>query len=199
MKALSVAVCCWATASSFPLSSLTPTKPNNHRGHAITPSSLKLSLPEIDSNIDYDHQHHRPRRQVLQTLSSLLIAPILPANAVQDIPTNQAATSAGRRGCQTDTNPTRTIVECKGELRQYNTDGRLSTVSATANGISTSAVRNPSRFSPPWTYLTETSDPKVAWRSLVDAVRKVDSRIEIVELTDDCKYHVYYVQTERIL
>jgi hypothetical protein len=122
-----------------------------------------------------------------------LIYSIIPPAAATTIevfketPTNQAATSAGRRGCTTDSNPTRTIVECIEETRQYNPDGRLSGVSATANGVSTSAVRNPSRFSPPWTYLTETNDAKVAWKSLINAVRNVNDKIEIVELTDECE------------
>jgi len=150
-------------------------------------ASHHLSNQENDNT---DNQHHGCRRQLLQTVATLLLTPILPAtaNALQDnkeVPTNQAATSAGRKGCRTDTNPSRTLVECRGELRQFNKDERLSGVSATANGVSTSAVRNPSRFSPPWTYFTETSDSKVAWRSLVDAVRRVDANIEIVELTDD--------------
>ncbi|KAL7469074.1 hypothetical protein ACHAXS_009330 [Conticribra weissflogii] len=134
------------------------------------------------------HTANQNRRHVIASIAASLTTPILPlslANAVQDIPTNQAATSAGRRQCHTDTNPTRTIVECTGELRKYNADGRLSSVSATENGVSTSAVKNPSRFSPPWTYLTETSDAKVAWKSLVNAVRSVDDRVDIVELTDD--------------
>lgn len=112
-----------------------------------------------------------------------------PAHAAQasfqETPTDNAATSAGRRGCRTNTNPSRTLVECAGELRRFNADGRLSGVSATANGVSTSAVKNPSRFSPPWTYLTETGDAKVAWRSLVAAVTGVGGGVEIVELTDE--------------
>lgn len=191
MKAiiLLVAIGYWATASSFQLCTpFASIRPNHHRvqsGRRI-PTSTHLSCGENDKTDDQRqrHRHHR-RRQVLQTLSTLLIGPIIPANAVQDTPTNQAATSAGRRGCRTDSNPTRTMVECNGEVRQFNSDGRLSGVSATANGVSTSAVRNPSRFSPPWTYLTETSDSKVAWRSLVGAVKGLDDKIEIVELTDD--------------
>lgn len=135
------------------------------------------------------------RREMVQKIVASTASIFLPTTAAfadpsaqaQNIPTNKAPTSAGRRGCKTDTNPSRTVVTCTEETRKYNADGRLSSVSATANGVSTSAVRNPSRFSPPWSYLTETSDSKVAWNSLVKAVSAVDGGVEIVELTDECE------------
>eukprot|EP00580_Thalassiosira_gravida_P002758 CAMPEP_0201599364 /NCGR_PEP_ID=MMETSP0492-20130828/846_1 /ASSEMBLY_ACC=CAM_ASM_000837 /TAXON_ID=420259 /ORGANISM="Thalassiosira gravida, Strain GMp14c1" /LENGTH=266 /DNA_ID=CAMNT_0048061925 /DNA_START=26 /DNA_END=826 /DNA_ORIENTATION=- len=185
MMGLLLPICCWAIAcSSFRLSApLAAFRSTNN--FAQSNRCISLSCQENGSIEDRQQRQHHRRRQVLQTLSTLLITPLLPANAVQEVPTSQAATSAGRRGCHTDTNPSRTVVECRGEIRQFSPDGRLSGVSATANGVSTSAVRNPSRFSPPWTYLTETSDSKVAWKSLVEAVSGVDGKLEIVELTDE--------------
>lgn len=113
------------------------------------------------------------------------------AEYAQNTPTEQAATSAGRKGCTTTTTPSATVVTCTGDLLSINEEDhpttttlRLSRISATENGVSTSSVRNPSRYSPPWTYLPETSDAKQAWKSLIQAVNSEVPGVQIVKLTD---------------
>ena len=145
-----------------------------------------LLLASRTELVDAWNQRNQPRstpsnqrRQVLSLLPALFVPTT--AHAADS---TQFATSAGRRGCQTTTDPSKTIVTCTGDLRQYNADGRLSGIAATANGVSTSAIKNPSRYAPPWSFLPETSDPKKAWQSLIAAVQQIDDQLQIVELTD---------------
>ena len=71
----------------------------------------------------------------------------------------------------------------------------MSSIAATENGVSTSAVRNPAAYMSPWSYLPETSDASKAWKSLVEAVQQVDDRIVLEKVID--RYLHATVPTER--
>lgn len=68
-----------------------------------------------------------------------------------------------------------TATERRGEGQQ-----RLAQCRADQNCVSSTSVRNPSKFTPPWSFAPETDDPSSAWRSLQQAVAS-ESGARIVE------------------
>ncbi|GAX15992.1 hypothetical protein FisN_22Hu151 [Fistulifera solaris] len=102
-------------------------------------------------------------------------------------------TSAGRKGCKTVSDPSRTAVTCTGDvLLAIPNNTRLSGISATENGVSTSAVKNPSRFAAPWNYSTETDQASKAFSSLQAALLKVEPTVEIDTVDTNFRSSGYY-------
>jgi uncharacterized protein (DUF1499 family) len=92
------------------------------------------------------------------------------------------ATSAGRHNCTTLLDPSKTTVTCYGDISMDQI--HLSSISSTENGISTSAIRNPIRYSPPWSYSTKTSNATKAWNSLYNTVLQIDPNVQVIQYTD---------------
>ena len=109
----------------------------------------------------------------------------LPSSALAASITGQTDAS---RLCKTASTPAATVVTCLGYGIQK--DGRLAGCSADEACIATSAVRNPSKFAPPWApnkLSPEASDVKRAWRSLVAAVEEQEG-LTMVDRVDDDYY-----------
>lgn len=133
------------------------------------------SILALQQPLKPPNSSNHARRTFLQSAGASVLALATPAPAApapaSAVESQAFATSAGRKACRTVSDPGKTVVTCSGDLLQP--DGRLRGIAATENGVSTSAVKNPSRFSPPWTYLTQTSDATKAWQSLIAAVEQV--------------------------
>ena len=92
------------------------------------------------------------------------------------------------RRCKTDSNPSSTVVTCFDF--GLTKEGRLNGCAADAQCISSSAVQNPSKFSPPWSpsdVSPEAKDIPRAWRALVSAIEDQEG-LQIVERRDEDKY-----------
>ena len=177
--ALSVPFKSMSTAATTPSGS--PNTPSYI--HTSRKDALQLILHSITISVSILGLA-QPKPCLASMTASPTTSPTTTKEYAQNIPTEKAATSTGRRGCNTTTNPTVTIVTCTDDIRQFNKDGSLSKISFNENGVSTSSVKNPSKFSAPWTYLTETSDPIQAWKSLLQVIQTIDPKVEIVEFTD---------------
>lgn len=134
-----------------------------------------------------------------QCLTSLVALPFIVAASAVALPcrAEEFATSAGRKGCTTTSDPSKTTVTCFGELANVTaattttSEVRLNGIASTENGVSTSAVKNPARYTPPWSYLTETSDPLKAWTSLKEVVQEYATIVD--EVKNEKSYYLHAV------
>ena len=117
------------------------------------------------------------RRMVAKVISTMLISTAGATVSLADPnpSPNQDPTTVGRKLCTTDVSPSTTIVTCQGGVSSPPHTSLLP-ISANANGVSTSSVKNPMRFSPPWSYSTATNNADVAWKSLLSGLREAGGK-----------------------
>jgi len=64
-------------------------------------------------------------------------------------------------------------------------NGKLPECQADHNCVSSTSIRNPSKFSPPWTYLSQTSNPSSAWKTLL---AELETRSDATIVTANDRY-----------
>ena len=129
--------------------------------------SAALTPPSFTRHDSIEPNRLEPRRGRRELCAAALLA--WPASAAR------AATVTGdtSRRCQTVSNPSSTVVTCLGF--GLDKEARLRGCAADESCISSSAVKNPSKFAPPWQppkVTPEAKDAERAWRALVAAVEE---------------------------
>ncbi|GMI18310.1 hypothetical protein TrLO_g8653 [Triparma laevis f. longispina] len=136
--------------------------------------SLPLRFPALPKHVP----------STLFLSSFLLITP--PAHALD-------ATMIGRTLCTQTSTPSKVTVSCLGGPLTSLDNLSLHPVSANENGISTSSIRNPSKFSPPWSYSSATSNPDIAWLSLITEINSLSDSQILVNTKTNPEATYYYL------
>lgn len=111
--------------------------------------------------------------------------------------TDKGPVLAGR--CRQETNGASgvTTISC----RRYGTDrdGRLLGCLPNENCLSTSAVKNPSKYAAPWTYYTQTASGDSAWKALVELAEtdSLNLGLKVVE-KDPSRYYLHLTAPAKV-
>ena len=133
------------------------------------------------------------RRAVLQLLAGGLSLGALPGEPASAASVTGVGGEARR--CVTVSDPSKTIVTCRGfglsrdTLKSGAIESRVGGCAADEACVATSAVRNPTKYGPPWRPVSklEESDQARAWRAVVAAVTD-EPGLTIVEQDDSVPY-----------
>lgn len=123
------------------------------------------------------------RRAVLHLIAGGLSLAALPGGPASA----ESVTGDSARRCVTVSDPSKTIVTCRGF--GLSSDRRVAGCAADEACVATSAVRNPTKYGPPWRPVSklEETDRARSWRAVVAAVTD-EPGLKIVEQDDTVPY-----------
>lgn len=93
--------------------------------------------------------------------------------------TSYGSADASAAACRTQTNPLFSRRTCVRTGLQE--DGRLLACMPSENCVSTSAIKSPAQFGPPWSYSPVTNNATQAFTSLVDALQASGLKVQDVD------------------